>query len=94
MIFVILCSSSQQIVIMQEQSITIRRYPAELSLSSLICLVGAMESAVVALVAEHRSQAWTIGFDYRLYGPLYTVSTTITCFQLQSLSNLYINMRI
>nr|AFK38638.1 unknown [Lotus japonicus] len=54
------------------QSITIRRYPAELSLSSLICLVGAMESAVVALVAEHRSQAWTIGFDYRLYGPLYT----------------------
>nr|AFK42105.1 unknown [Lotus japonicus] len=53
------------------QSITIRRYPAELSLSSLICLVGAMESAVVALVAEHRSQAWTIGFDTALWPSLH-----------------------
>ncbi|XP_061341939.1 WAT1-related protein At4g08290-like [Gastrolobium bilobum] len=54
------------------QSITVRKYPAELSLSSLICLMGALQSAVVALVADHNSRAWAIGLDYRLYGPLYT----------------------
>lgn len=61
----------------EEQSITVRRYPAELSLSSLICLMGALQSAVVALVADHHSKSWVIGWDFRLFGPLYTVSTTI-----------------
>nr|KYP71362.1 Auxin-induced protein 5NG4 [Cajanus cajan] len=55
------------------QSITVKRYPAELSLSSLICLMGALQSAVVALIADHNPRAWAIGFDYTLYGPLYTV---------------------
>ncbi|KAL1337256.1 hypothetical protein HN51_031919 [Arachis hypogaea] len=54
------------------QSITVRRYPAELSLSSLICLAGTFESAVVALISDHRPQAWAIGWNYTLYGPLYT----------------------
>ncbi|TKY56170.1 WAT1-related protein [Spatholobus suberectus] len=53
------------------QSVTVRRYPAELSLSSLICLTGALQSAVVALIADHNPRAWAIGLDYRLYGPLY-----------------------
>ncbi|CAJ1971861.1 unnamed protein product [Sphenostylis stenocarpa] len=54
------------------QSITVKRYPAELSLSSLICLAGALQSAVVALIADHNPRAWAIRFDYTLYGPLYT----------------------
>lgn len=54
------------------QSVTVKRYPAELSLSSLICLAGALQSAVVALIADHNPRAWAIGFDYTLYGPLYT----------------------
>ncbi|MED6176517.1 hypothetical protein PIB30_088981 [Stylosanthes scabra] len=54
------------------QSITVGRYPAELSLSSLICLAGTFESAVVALISDRRPQAWAIGFNYSLYGPLYT----------------------
>ncbi|XP_027368355.1 WAT1-related protein At4g08290-like [Abrus precatorius] len=54
------------------QSITVKRYPAELSLSSLICLMGALQSAVVALIADHNPRTWAIGLDYRLYGPLYT----------------------
>ncbi|WVY91819.1 hypothetical protein V8G54_037333 [Vigna mungo] len=53
-------------------SITVKRYPAELSLSSLICLGGALQSAVVAVIADHNPRAWAIGFDYTLYGPLYT----------------------
>ncbi|XP_019459450.1 PREDICTED: WAT1-related protein At4g08290-like [Lupinus angustifolius] len=54
------------------QSITVKKYPAELSLSALICLMGALQSAVVALVADHRPQSWVIGWDFRLFGPLYT----------------------
>ncbi|GAU43249.1 hypothetical protein TSUD_133930 [Trifolium subterraneum] len=56
------------------KSITLKKYPAEMSLSTLICLIGALQSSVVALVAERHSGAavWAIGWDFRLYGPLYT----------------------
>ncbi|RDX60430.1 WAT1-related protein, partial [Mucuna pruriens] len=53
------------------QSVTVKRYPAELSLSCLICFAGALQNAVVALIADHNPHAWAIGFDYRFYGPLY-----------------------
>ncbi|XP_058754182.1 WAT1-related protein At4g08290-like [Vicia villosa] len=54
------------------QSMTLKRYPAELSLATLICLVGGAQATAVALVAERHSNAWAIGWDYRLYAPLYT----------------------
>ncbi|KHN47036.1 Auxin-induced protein 5NG4-like protein [Glycine soja] len=56
------------------QSITLKRYPAELSLSSLVCLSGALQASVVAIVATRHSGlvAWALGWDFRLYGPLYT----------------------
>ncbi|KAF5450742.1 hypothetical protein F2P56_031068 [Juglans regia] len=55
------------------QSITVKKYPAELSLSSLICFMGTVQSAAVALVAErHHPSAWSIGWDSRLLAPLYT----------------------
>lgn len=58
------------------QSVTLKRYPAEISLSCLICTMGALQGLVVALVAGHHSgvAAWAIGWDFRLYGPLYLVS--------------------
>lgn len=57
------------------QSITLKKYPAEMSLSTLICLVGSLMSTAVALVAERHSGAgvWALGWNFRLYGPLYTV---------------------
>ncbi|KAK2442217.1 WAT1-related protein [Trifolium repens] len=54
------------------QSVTLKKYPAELSLATLICLTGGAQATAVALVAERHSHAWTIGWDYRLYAPLYT----------------------
>ncbi|KAL1309908.1 hypothetical protein HN51_052642 [Arachis hypogaea] len=56
------------------QSVTLKSYPAEMSLSSLICLAGASQASVVAAVAEHHSGArpWIVGWDFRLYGPLYS----------------------
>lgn len=57
------------------QSITVKKYPAELSLSTLICLMGTVQSAAVGLVAErHHPSAWFIDWDsMSLPAPLYTV---------------------
>ncbi|PKI77668.1 hypothetical protein CRG98_001951 [Punica granatum] len=62
------------------QSITVKKYPAEMSLSSLICLVGAVQSAAVGLVAERHPSAWAVGWDTRLLAPVYTgvISSGIT----------------
>uniref|UniRef100_A0A803NL65 WAT1-related protein n=1 Tax=Cannabis sativa TaxID=3483 RepID=A0A803NL65_CANSA len=62
------------------QSITVKKYPAELSLSTLICLSGALQSTALALVVEHHPSAWAVGWDSRLLAPLYTgiVSSGIT----------------
>ncbi|OMP01021.1 Drug/metabolite transporter [Corchorus olitorius] len=62
------------------QSITIKKYPAEISLSSLICLAGAIQSLAIALVVEHHPSGWAVGWDSRLFAPLYTgiVSSGIT----------------
>jgi len=55
------------------QSITIKTYPADLSLSALICLAGAVQSFAVALVVERHPSGWAVGWDARLFAPLYTV---------------------
>ncbi|XP_028787920.1 WAT1-related protein At4g08290-like isoform X2 [Neltuma alba] len=53
------------------QSITVKKYPAELSLACLICLVGSLQSGVAALISDHHPGAWSLGWDYRLFSPLY-----------------------
>lgn len=52
-------------------------YPAELSLSSLICLMGVVEGAAVSLVMERDMSVWRIGFDSRLLAAVYSVSNSI-----------------
>ncbi|KAL5846579.1 hypothetical protein ACOSQ3_010103 [Xanthoceras sorbifolium] len=68
------------------QSIAIKKYPAVLSLSSLICLAGTLQSAVVAVAVERNAGGWAVGWDSRLFAPLYTgiVSSGIT-YYLQGL---------
>uniref|UniRef100_A0ACD5ZI25 Uncharacterized protein n=1 Tax=Avena sativa TaxID=4498 RepID=A0ACD5ZI25_AVESA len=54
------------------QSSTLREYPAELTLTVLICGVGSLMSGSVALVAERaNTHAWVIGFDTRLFTVVY-----------------------
>ena len=55
------------------QSNTLETYTAELSLTTLICLFGAMESSVVALVMARGAKPWSIGFDTRLFTAAYSV---------------------
>ncbi|KAJ0984497.1 hypothetical protein J5N97_002853 [Dioscorea zingiberensis] len=54
------------------QSNTLETYTAELSLTTLICLFGAMESSVVALVMARGGKPWSIGFDTRLFTAAYS----------------------
>lgn len=56
------------------QSITVKKYPANISLSCLICLVGALQGVAVAVTVERRASAWAVGWDSRLLAPLYSVS--------------------
>ncbi|XP_020227994.1 WAT1-related protein At4g08290 isoform X2 [Cajanus cajan] len=54
------------------QAITLRKYPAEMSLATWVCFFGAIQSSAVAIVAErHRPHAWSLGWDTRLFAPAY-----------------------
>ncbi|KAL6988085.1 hypothetical protein U1Q18_013830 [Sarracenia purpurea var. burkii] len=61
------------------QSITLRRYPAHLSLTALVCFMGTLQSIVVTFVMEHKSSAWSIGWDMNLLAAAYAgiVSSSI-----------------
>ncbi|GAB4861360.1 hypothetical protein Ancab_036522 [Ancistrocladus abbreviatus] len=54
------------------QSFTLKEYPAELSLTSLICVMGAVQGAAVALVMERDMSAWALGWDSRLLASVYS----------------------
>ncbi|KAL3619293.1 hypothetical protein CASFOL_036863 [Castilleja foliolosa] len=54
------------------QATTLKAYPAGLSLTSLICMAGALEGAVLTLVVERSNAAiWSIGWDSQLLAYVY-----------------------
>ena len=61
------------------QAITMRRYQAHLSLTSIVCFLGTLQSIAVTFVMEHRPSAWTIGWDMNLLAAAYAgiVSSSI-----------------
>ncbi|XP_050209194.1 WAT1-related protein At2g39510 [Mercurialis annua] len=71
-IFIIIgCSCWSAFFILQ--AITLKTYPAELSLTALICLMGAIEGSVVALIMERGNpSAWAIHFDSKLLACVYS----------------------
>ncbi|XP_038692721.1 WAT1-related protein At2g37460 [Tripterygium wilfordii] len=55
------------------QAVTLKTYPAELSLTVWICLLGTIEGTAVALVMERgNTAAWSIGWDTKLLAALYS----------------------
>ncbi|XP_021819077.1 WAT1-related protein At2g37460 [Prunus avium] len=55
------------------QSITLKTYPAELSLSAWICLMGTLEGTALALVMERGNSAvWAIKWDTKLLAACYS----------------------
>ena len=60
--------------------ITLKSYPAELSLTALICLVGTIGGCGVALVMERGNpSAWAVHFDRQLLAVVYAVSIYVCC---------------
>ncbi|KAF6149399.1 hypothetical protein GIB67_016937 [Kingdonia uniflora] len=61
------------------QSITLKKYPAHLSLTTLICFVGTLQSIAVTFVMEHKMSVWSIGWDMNLLAAAYAgiVSSSI-----------------
>eukprot|EP00268_Persea_americana_P047685 TRINITY_DN4990_c0_g1_i2.p1 TRINITY_DN4990_c0_g1~~TRINITY_DN4990_c0_g1_i2.p1 ORF type:complete len:388 (+),score=28.41 TRINITY_DN4990_c0_g1_i2:400-1563(+) len=54
------------------QTFTLRTYPAELSLTALICLAATVEGTVVALAMERGNTAiWAIGLNVKLLASIY-----------------------
>ncbi|KAL6185083.1 hypothetical protein ACLB2K_041218 [Fragaria x ananassa] len=54
------------------EAITLKRYPAQLSLTTWMSFLGAAQSAVFAACTEHKRAAWTIGFNIDLWSILYS----------------------
>ncbi|XP_023545074.1 WAT1-related protein At2g37460-like [Cucurbita pepo subsp. pepo] len=55
------------------QAITLKAYPAELSLTAWICLLGTAEGTVLALVMERGNAAvWSIGWGTQLLAAVYS----------------------
>ncbi|XP_022977879.1 WAT1-related protein At2g37460-like [Cucurbita maxima] len=55
------------------QAITLKAYPAELSLTAWICLLGTAEGTVLALVMERGNAAvWSIGWGTKLLAAVYS----------------------
>ncbi|XP_015867099.1 WAT1-related protein At4g08300 [Ziziphus jujuba] len=54
------------------QSFTLKMYPAELSLTAWICLLGILEGGVVTLAMERKMSVWVIGWDSRLLAAVYS----------------------
>ncbi|CAI9114616.1 OLC1v1015375C3 [Oldenlandia corymbosa var. corymbosa] len=70
------------------QSMTLKEYPAELSLTALVCVMGMIESGVVALIFERDMSAWAIGFDSRILAAAYSgVVCSGIAYYMQSVVN-------
>ncbi|KAI3447662.1 hypothetical protein Pfo_004327 [Paulownia fortunei] len=54
------------------QAITLRTYPAELSLTAWICLLGTAEGAIVALIMEKEKTAWSLKWDTKFLAAAYS----------------------
>lgn len=65
------CLSSSCFYILQ--AITLKAYPAEISLTALICLMGAIEGSIAALALEwHNPAAWSMHFNSMLIVAIYS----------------------
>ncbi|KAK9064146.1 hypothetical protein SSX86_018018 [Deinandra increscens subsp. villosa] len=68
------CFSWATFVILQ--AVTLKSYPAELSLTTLVCMMGALEGSVLAVVAQRTAAAsisiWAINWDIKLFAAIYS----------------------
>ncbi|XP_058787656.1 WAT1-related protein At4g08300-like [Vicia villosa] len=54
------------------QSFTLKKYPAELSLTAWICVMGIIEGSIASFIFERDMSVWVIGWDSRLLACVYS----------------------
>lgn len=59
---------------MNFQAVTLKRYPAQLSLTTWMSLVGGAQSAVFSAIVAHEPKEWIVGFNIDIWSILYSVS--------------------
>ncbi|XP_071732850.1 WAT1-related protein At2g39510-like [Rutidosis leptorrhynchoides] len=65
------CFSWASFVIVQ--ALTLKSYPAAVSLTTLVCMMGSLEASVLALVAEKGNVSiWSLNWDVKLFAALYS----------------------
>lgn len=68
------------------QAYTLKRYTAQLSLTTLICLFGTIQSIAVTFVMEHDLSKWKIGLDINLFAAAYAgIVTSSIAYYVQGL---------
>ncbi|WJX17460.1 hypothetical protein P8452_07375 [Trifolium repens] len=81
----VLCCITWSISFIMQAS-TLKRYPAQLSLTTWMCFIGAVQSAVFTAIAERKNpSAWIIGLNIELLSTIYggiVVSGLLTYIQL------------
>lgn len=55
-----------------------RKYSAHLTLTTLVCFMGTLQSIVVTFIMEHNPSAWNIGWDMNLLAAAYAVNTFLS----------------
>ncbi|KAI7751918.1 hypothetical protein M8C21_001929 [Ambrosia artemisiifolia] len=60
-------------LILPNQALTLKSYPAEMSLMTLLCMMGALEGSVLTVVAERaKASIWSINWDIKLFATIYS----------------------
>ncbi|XVE78464.1 hypothetical protein DITRI_Ditri13aG0147500 [Diplodiscus trichospermus] len=54
------------------QTVTVKKYPAPITLTSLTCLSGTLLSAIMAAVLDHKASSWRLSWDMSLVAVLYS----------------------
>ncbi|GMY09576.1 WAT1-related protein At5g07050-like isoform X1 [Fagus crenata] len=54
------------------QTVTIKMYPAPITLTSLTCLSGALLSTIMTAILDHKASSWKLSWNITLLGPIYS----------------------
>ncbi|XWS47426.1 hypothetical protein CRYUN_Cryun14cG0151100 [Craigia yunnanensis] len=54
------------------QTVTVKKYPTPITLTSLTCLSGTLLSAIMAAVLDHKAPSWRLSWDMSLVAVLYS----------------------
>ncbi|KAL4185354.1 hypothetical protein AMTRI_Chr10g230280 [Amborella trichopoda] len=57
------------------QALVLKQYPAQLSMTGIMCFMGSIQSAIIALVTKE-STAWRVGWNVELLACVYTGDMT------------------